>query len=260
MKKTFTIIMATLMMAACDKVNVADRLIYVEPAASNKAVLIEDFTGQLCVNCPKAIEEIERLQKEYGDTAVIAVGIHSGPFGKSRRGVPTPLYTSTGDTYFEHWQLEAQPIGVIDRLGAYEYNTWSSGVRQLLQQKPTVAINLSTLPAGTDSTYTASVELIGLDSTAVAGKLQLWIVEDSIDSYQMMPDGSTQEHFNHMHVFRASVNDIWGDDVTLKRGEVKSLSYNFTISKAWVASHCSVVAFVYNDKGVKQVKKKHIKQ
>ena len=70
MKKIyFTILtLAALMMASCDEVDPQDRLIYVEPPEVSRAVLIEDFTGQYCVNCPRATEEIERLIEEYGDT------------------------------------------------------------------------------------------------------------------------------------------------------------------------------------------------
>ena len=80
--------MAAMMAVGCDEVDENDRLIYVKPQAVGRNVLIEDFTGQRCVNCPNASEEIARLQREYGADTVIAVGIHSGPFSKSVRGTP----------------------------------------------------------------------------------------------------------------------------------------------------------------------------
>ena len=76
--------LVAVLMTSCDEVETQDRLIYVEPPEVSRAVLIEDFTGQYCVNCPRATEEIERLVEEYGDTTVIAVAIHSGPFSKNQ--------------------------------------------------------------------------------------------------------------------------------------------------------------------------------
>ena len=70
---------AVLLISACSNIDESERLIYVEPAHVARAVLIEDFTGQRCVNCPNAVAEIERLQEAYGEENVIAVGIHSGP-------------------------------------------------------------------------------------------------------------------------------------------------------------------------------------
>ena len=77
--------MAIYVLSSCDTVNEENRLIYVKPASVARNVLIEDFTGQRCVNCPNATDEIEHLQQFYGADTVIAVGIHSGPFAKTSR-------------------------------------------------------------------------------------------------------------------------------------------------------------------------------
>ena len=86
MKKIYflSLLAAALLLISCDEVSSSKRLIYVEPPEVGRAVLIEDYTGQYCVNCPKASQEIERLLEQYGDTTVIAVAIHSGPFSKQK--------------------------------------------------------------------------------------------------------------------------------------------------------------------------------
>ena len=109
-------------------------------------------------------------------------------------------------------------------------------------------------------TRDASIEVqtIGLDSALVSGKLQVWLVEDSIDSFQLMPDGSREEHYNHMHVFRASVNDPWGDALSVSHGQVAVKNYELKLDPAWVPEHCSVVTFLFDDSGVHQVAKKKL--
>ena len=102
-------------------------------------------------------------------------------------------------------------------------------------------------------TTSIEVQTIGLDSAMVSGKLQVWLIEDNIDSFQYMPDGSVNDHYNHMHVFRASVNDPWGDDVSVNHGEVAIKNYNFTLNSAWVPENCALVTFLYDDDGVRQV-------
>lgn len=248
------------LMVACDEVSVNDRLIYVEPPQVSRAVLIEDYTGQYCVNCPRATEEIERLIEQYGDSIVIAVAIHSGPFGKSK-GEPSPLYTEVGDMYFNTWGMSAQPIGLIDRLFGstpFSYTDWAGGVNYEVAIEPPVGFL-------TDIDYDAQtrdaaieVQTIGLDSALVSGKLQVWLVEDSIDSFQYMPDGSMAEHYNHMHVFRASVNDPWGDDLAVDHGQVAARDYDLVLDPAWVPEHCSVVVFLYDNTGVRQVSKQKL--
>ena len=256
MRKIYLTILAlaALMFVACDEIDQADRLTYVEPPEVSRAVLIEDFTGQYCVNCPRATEEIERLVEEYGDTAVIAVAIHSGPFSKSQ-GVFTPLYTAQGDEYFNHWGLSAQPVGLVDRLFSsypFDFTDWAGAVNYELGIKAPVSIGVDAFLNDNDE-VDASVEVIGLDSAMVKGKLQLWMVEDSIDSFQLLPGGSREEHYNHMHVFRAALNGAWGDDLSVNHGEVFQKNYTFPWDASWNPDHCAIVTFVYDENGVKQV-------
>jgi hypothetical protein len=67
---------------ACQEVDPNDRLIYVKPAEAGRAVLIEDFTGQNCKNCPNGTTIINDIIKTHGEDKVIAVGIHSGPLSE----------------------------------------------------------------------------------------------------------------------------------------------------------------------------------
>ena len=46
-KVYITLLLATLLMQACGDIAEEDRLIYVKPAAVERSVLLEDFTGQL---------------------------------------------------------------------------------------------------------------------------------------------------------------------------------------------------------------------
>ena len=261
-KLIYSILMlAALALVSCDEVSRDDRLIYVEPPEVGRAVLIEDYTGQYCVNCPRATDEIERLVEEYGDSVIIAVAIHSGPFSK-KNGAPSPLYTEVGDQYFSHWNLSGQPVGLVDRL-TYEstvmplsYTDWGGAVNYELGFEAPVSFIIDIDVDDEAQKANVEVQTIGLDSKQVSGKLQVWLVEDSIDSFQLMPDGSTVDHYNHMHVFRASVNDPWGDDVSVDHGQVAVMDYDITLDPAWVPEHCAIVAFLFDNNGVLQVAKK----
>ena len=117
---------------------------YVAPAAVGKNVLLVDFTGQRCVNCPKANEEIESLQRQYGGDTVIAVAIHSGYFGVHNSPTQVGLATDLGDTYYNHWGVEYQPTGVIDYLGKVDYTAWAANVTERLKKQTTVGISATT--------------------------------------------------------------------------------------------------------------------
>jgi len=250
------------LLSACDEISIDKRLTYVEPPEANRAILIEDYTGQNCVNCPRATEEIERLIEQYGDSVVIAVAIHSGPFSKEKDGTSTPLRTEVGDMYFSRWNLSSQPVGLVDRLFdsmPFGYTDWGGGVNYELTESPTSEAPVSFYIDGDFDSESRrgsfEVQTIGLDENRISGKLQVWLVEDSIDSFQLMPDGSRVEHYNHMHVFRASINDPWGDDVTVGHGEVVTKNYTFVMDPTWVPKHCAIITFLYDASGVRQVTK-----
>ena len=244
---------------SCDTVKEEDRLIYVKPAEVKRSVLIEDFTGQRCVNCPTATEEIEKLQEEYGD-AVIAVGIHSGPFGHrtTMNSARLPLCTETGDEYYTHWGIEYQPGVKINR-GAPIYSSaqYAAVVREALEQTTPVEMSLSA--EYHPETKTVDIAINAFTSEDVNGKLQVWVTENNIVSAQMMPDGSQKTDYLHQHVFRTSVtNDIYGDNFSIDEGTTKSASYTMTLDDEWNPENVTIVAFICNANDVLQVVKANI--
>ena len=245
----------TLTMSACSHIDESDRLIYVKPADVKRRVLLEDFTGQRCVNCPKASDEIKALQEQYGEDHVIAVGIHSGPLGFYTKGDYLGLSTEVGDEYYDHWALEYQPVGLIDRGAPLEYTAWNARIREELEKTAPVEIDIELHQK--DNQLTVRAEVMGIDGTT-SGKLQLWLTEDGITAFQMMPDGTRNMEYIHRHVFRAAINGTWGESVSVAEGEtITTKDYLFTIPEGWNADRLSVVAFVYNDQGVLQAKILH---
>lgn len=251
--KTFAICAATLSLASCSDIAEDDRLIYVEPIQVSKHVLIEDFTGQGCVHCPDATVAIEALQEQYGADNVIAVGIHSGPFSKNKNGQPYPLWTETGDYYYDSWNIESQPTGVIDRQTVSStYQSWGTIVRDALQGTAPIKLDATTSYDEATRTATINVQAKGVEQD-ITGKLQVWLTEDSIINIQTMGDGHINPNYVHNHVFRTAVNGRDGEDISIHWDEEKTVTYSAVLDEAWKAENMSVVAFVYNNNGVQQV-------
>ena len=220
-------------------------------------MLIEDFTGQRCVNCPNANDEIARLQKEYGEDAVVAVAIHSGPLGFYTNSRYVGLRTETGDEYYGHWQIEYQPIGMVDRHELLDYSSWNGRIRQELAKKAPVSITIEA--SVVERNLSIQTNVLGIDGNT-DGKLQVWLTEDDVIAFQLMPDGMLNDAYVHQHVFRAAVNGNWGDALSVKEGETVTKHYDMALSDEWNVSGLSVVAFVYNDSGVRQVTKVKLKE
>lgn len=267
MKRLFLLATIIMGLTACSNIDEDERLIYVEPAEVNRPVLIEDFTGQACVNCPNATAAIHELQETYGEENVIAVAIHCGPFAhqKSNMGNAflSDLGTNLGDEYYKHWDIRAQPTLMINR----------SSLIDIPQELPAVVANelKKTSTVHFDAVeFSNNAVLVNLSSSdRVEGRLQVWIVEDSINVkdpqtkyQQFMPDGSRRQDYVHNHVFRASLtNDAYGEPVTLEAGN-KSYTQVFYLQgnealdnfeHLWQKQNLSAVVFFWNEQqGVMQ--------
>ena len=248
--------------ASCSNIDEGDRLIYVKPAEVGRAILIEDFTGQRCINCPTGTEIINGIVETYGEDNVIAVGIHSGPLGFAGNSKTVGLMTDTGNEYYTRWDKEnkmGQPWVVFNRKTSPDshYNNWAAMVGTIISEKANLSVKIDNAYDAATRTLTTTVGADGVNGT-VNGKLQVWIVEDGVKALQMMPDGSANKEYVHPHVFRAAVNGTWGEDVTVKEGETTTKQYSYKLPEAWNADNIAVVAFVYNDSGVENVAKKHL--
>ncbi len=254
---TFLSLLLLFICGACSHIDEADRLIYVKPDPVQRCVLLEDFTGQRCINCPRGTEVIEQLQQEYGDSILISVGIHSGPLGFAGNNTIIGLATDVGNEYYNHWQLEYQPVGLVNRHGAVNYTDWPAAVKTELSRPAPLSMKAEV--SIQDNEVGIRLTMTGTDGST-KGKLQVWLVEDGITAMQLMPDGSANSQYVHNHVFRVAVNGTWGEDFELQEGETKTTNHTQVVDPSWNPANLNVVAFVYNNQGVLQAVKGKIKE
>ncbi|MCF0199500.1 MAG: Omp28 family outer membrane lipoprotein [Bacteroidaceae bacterium] len=253
MKNYLCLLLAALSFAACDQIAEADRYIEVDAVEQNRNVLLEEFTGQMCVNCPDAHKTVEALKEQYGD-ALISVSIHAGSFAieEGKLGDKFQTFkTPEGDQYAALHGVDTYPAGVIDRVSGVQLHTsWASAILSELQRKTTTALKADAALDGQQITVTTNVVAQGLTDA----KLQLWLVEDSIVSYQINGEPSPTAYV-HNHVYRASINGVGGEALT----SANTYQHTIDLRDYWNPQYLSVVAFVYDKDGVQQVVETKVK-
>lgn len=203
-----------------------------------RVVLLEDYTGQACVNCPSAHEVASILHGQYQGQLVV-VSMHAGALASP---APNGLMQEEGNEYADKYGIKAYPVGMVNRNGLSDYSSWPSLVRKSIKNNSIVNIALTSKIV--DESLSVNVELFTVDSLGVAGTLQLWLVEDSI----IAPQAGAGLQYVHNHVFRDALNSTWGENVSLVLGEQKVIEHkSLTLDAAWKPENLSVVAFVYND-------------
>lgn len=249
---------------SCDNIAEDDRYIIVNPVVPERVVLIEDFTGQKCVNCPDAHAVIESLQEQYPE-AVLAVSIHGGAFAYSTSQTRfnrnfIGLGTPEGEYYNAQFGINSWPKGIINRNGQiYNYDEWATVVRKELERPSDLAINLEAKINTDGETDKIDINIKLLPQADIDGYLQVWVLESGIVATQQFKDGVTKNDYVHNNVLRAAVNGYDGEEIALTKGTHSTASYSIEMRdndhEYWNPENLSIVAFVRNASGVHQAVK-----
>ena len=247
-----SLLAAVALLTGCDSVGSDERLIEIPAATVQRNVLIEDFTGQRCIFCPAASEVIAEQQKLYGADKLIAVAFHAGPLAiKSGTGF-VGLRTDVGDTYYKYWAVPNVPKAIINRRGGVlSKDAWAGRIYDEFAQTTTIGIDLK-------CQYKAATRQVEIETDLktlaedVKGKLQLWLVEDSVVAPQLFPNNKVEKEYVHNHVFRAAINGEWGTELMLSAKGIHKEKTTYTLPEGIVPKNAWIVGFFYNDSGVLQ--------
>jgi hypothetical protein len=275
-KILFFIIFAILVQA-CDKIEMPYKETGGETGGTaTKKVLLEDYTGHLCPNCPTAGKKALDLQELY-DGKLIVMAVHAGYFA-TPLGSPfdDDFRCEAGNTWDDFFGISnaGNPNGMINRQntgGNYIIGDglWPTTVAEIIDEEAVATIEIAT-------TYNASnrkldIELSSELLSALDGnyKVQVCLVEDSLIGAQKNSDaslgGAVILNFVHHHVLREAVNSSWGTDMVAGGGQtavntIYTHNFSLTLNDAYNASHCSVIAWIFNgvDYSIIQVEEKKI--
>jgi len=236
----------------------------VNPTTVVKKVLMEEFTGVRCVNCPQAKLEIDNLQSAtlFGDD-FIAVSYHAGFFSRPYNDSKDDYRTDDGDAILEFLdQPIGFPSGVINRkqfsgeddLQIEAFATWGGFVGQELEEEATIVLDLETTYNASNRILNVSVGITPLENISDALNLSLLITENDIVDVQLTPDGKVGD-YAQTHVFRSMITNTFGNPINEALIANQSISniFSFTLPDEWVAENCKIVAFVHYAEQSKEV-------
>ncbi len=236
---------------------------------TKRKVLVEDFTGFRCGNCPEASHKAEQIAELYPDR-VILLALHAGPLS-----IPTPtrkydFRTPETREIGDYYGLIATPYGMVSRR---KFNgqtlqapsAWAGFTEETLQLEALLKINLTGSYNESSREITANLKLDYIKDSELSHYYAVYIVEDSIVQYQQDDRQFPNIHVNdyvHNHVMRGSMNGTWGLPVSnsiIKAGSSTDLQLKYTIpeNKDWRPKKLSLIAIVQNNetKEVLQVEK-----
>lgn len=286
MKKLFLLLsLPVLLLAACDKVKTP--IIPQNGAVgktfttkSNKTVnsfykvLIEDYTGHTCGNCPKAGAAADALVLAYGNKVVV-MAVHAGPYAYPAAGFPQNFQTHAGTTWDSKSYFGVSgignPNGLINRKPyggsiVESYTQWDATVVNAL------AVESMTVKLLVTTNYDPTARALNTDIVAeyqsdYANDVNVLavIIEDGIigaqTNYSKYPDRDTLNVFNH--VLRGSLNGDFGN--LLKSGPSAAgdsafvSNKNFKLDASFNDNNISVVVFAFDAKTLEVIQAEKVK-
>lgn len=239
--------LAAVGIASCDPISEADRFTESADINPDKKVLVEEFTGQFCPNCPLGHLALGNIKALYGKNAVI-VSIHAGDqaFDDPDYGLMTP----EGNAYANPYGMDAYPFAVVNRNAGNvmsDRSQWQGAVFNAARMAPLADLGLT---AHVEENGIVIESRLSARFSNLSAYYQLWVTENGIIALQNN-EGEYIADYVHDHVYRASVNGIGGEAVTLTEQETE-LTHRIGLDGRWNPENLNVVAFIYDSKGVLQ--------
>lgn len=239
-----------------------------------RKVLLEDYTGQTCGNCPAAATKADEVQTLFGNN-VIVLAVHAGFFAEpSASGTYTTDYTTpAGDAWDTFFGISAagNPNGMINRKDfpstthIKNHNSWPTEVSALVNQPADAKISITPNYNSSTRNLNVDVKTKFINPLSNNHKLSVVLVEDSIvgpqKDYSQNP--STIYNFVFKHVLRGSLNGDFGDvlnsaPVFTNDSITKTIS-NYSVPVKYKENKLYVLAFVYNSSTYEIIQAEQVK-
>ena len=217
-------------------------------------ILIEEFTGVQCVNCPEGSDVIESLKETYG-ARLIPISIHAGFFSNPYPESAHDFRTLAGDEIEQSLgPVTGWPAAIINRKvfdGASGLvvgkNTWAGYMAQEITTTTPVEVNISKSFDPVTRLLDVTVDLSFVETINDPILISVMITENNIPDYQITPDGKLPDYI-HKHVLRGMMTDSGGNSFSnsTNAGDSGSDAFTMTLPASWDESKCEIIAFVHS--------------
>lgn len=235
------------------------------PEMVQRKIILEEFTGNRCVNCPAGSELIETLIDIHGDR-LIPISLHCTQWAVPHENSNLDFRTQDAENIIQFLGFPAGfPTGVVSRKnfeGGFDLqlsaDNWPGSIDEELLIEATASLGIT--PSFDPASRTASVEIntefispqLLEDDDQVM--LTVYVLEDHVIDYQLTPDGDVFD-YDHRHVFRLSMTPFSGEVIDLdgQPGGSVTKSYSTAIPDEWNVDNLLVVAFIHNSGSNKEI-------
>ncbi|MEQ9261780.1 MAG: Omp28 family outer membrane lipoprotein [Owenweeksia sp.] len=227
------------------------------PDSSSKVVLLEEFTGTSCNNCPEAAEKARELYETFPGQVVL-LAIHAGGFSIPNDKHPQDFRTQTGNDIYNFFRPQGVPSGMFDRSGHPDPGAplfpskWDAAIVEELNKPAVLALTPAFNFDETKKELNLRTEIVATSNLPEGDYFfSAFVYEDSIVAPQTLEDGVSIDYdYVHMHMLRGSfTGNSFGESVvegTLNNGAAYAKAYTIKADEKWNPEHLGAVFFLYD--------------
>lgn len=216
--------------------------------ATGKTVLIKDFTGARCVNCPAAAEYAHNLQHQLGEDRVFILGVHAG-YQAQPVGLFPDFITPEGDEWYAG--NTSNPLFCVDQIGldgghALYVEQLDSPVQAAIEEEQTFELRISNRFDVESRQLQVEATAMALDDLNGNYSITVCLVEDHITGWQTIPGGVNQE-YDFRNVFRGTLNGAQGQTLcngSCVMGEKYTVNVTGVLDESYNADECYLLVYV----------------
>ena len=220
----------------------------VEP--TGKTVLIKDFTGARCVNCPAAAEYAHNLQHQLDEDHIFIMSVHAGYLAQPMGNFPNFL-TDEGTAWYNNH--DSNPLFAVDHVALTDGNTFNEGqidapVTAALEEEQTFEIVVGRQFDEASRQLQVSVQAVALVDFDGEFYITACLVEDHVIGWQTIPGGVDKE-YDFRNVFRGTLNGAYGEafeDLHVDTNDTFYFNYSTEINADYNADECYLMVYVYD--------------
>jgi len=215
-------------------------------------VLIEEYTGVRCQNCPAGARLLEELKNIHKERLVI-LSIHGGFFAQPTNAEnKLTLDNSFGrDLIRIYNQPQGYPSAIVNRKAFDGFlfaggNSWAGYINNELKNQPPLRIAMKV----NKNTGIRSLNIVAdltllVQSTNDPYFISIAIAENNIKDAQLTPNG-VDVNYIHQHVMRKFLTPVQGNSMpSLLLNQTKSMNFSTDIPTEWNLNELYVVGIVH---------------
>ena len=215
---------------------------------TGKTVLIKDFTGARCVNCPDAATYAHNLQHQLGEDHIFIMSVHAGFLAQPMGSFPDFLTDEGTEWYNNH---DSNPLFAVDHVALTDGNTLNvnqidAPVAAALAEEQSFEIQVKPNYNETSRQLNVEVNALALADKEGEFSITVCLVEDHIIGWQTTTGGVDRE-YDFRNVLRGTLNGAYGDEFAtsgVEANETFCFNYSTDLNADYNADECYLMVYI----------------